>query len=295
VVFPKPVYWYKNRTGGAPLTEKDPKYGTVYHTSNPHELMEVVRREGGYVYQAHPRTKGSMGFPDQIRDSEQFMDPRYFGTGWKAMNTDLSLPHLSARGFKMLDDMNNWGQPKFSLGEVDTYKKFPEYDLYGDFNVNYVKLDNLPGFDDWSAINRALRAGEFFVTTGEILIRHWSVQGRGRQRCGRRGDVARRRRCAARHLPADDLSRSHRRHPGRLRAWRRGQDKKGHSESAPTWSSCLIRPASSAESFGGQKRIKFCRRLPTGALCWPLRSPFSANTPEWPLPCVRRKGCQLIN
>ena len=69
-----------------------------------------------------------------------------------------------------LDDMNNWGDPKYMVGEVDTYKKYPDYDLYGDFNVNYVKLDRVPGFADWSAVNRALRAGEFFVSTGEVLI-----------------------------------------------------------------------------------------------------------------------------
>jgi len=48
--------------------------------------------------------------------------------------------------------------------------------------VNYVKLDRVPGFEDWSAVNRALRAGEFFVTTGEVLIPHWSVDGRGNKR-----------------------------------------------------------------------------------------------------------------
>jgi hypothetical protein len=65
------------------------------------------------------------------------------------------------------------------VGEVDTYKKFRDYDLYGDFNVNYVRLDQVPDFADWSAINKALQAGEFFVTTGEILIRNWSITGQG--------------------------------------------------------------------------------------------------------------------
>src|SRR4051794_5195706 len=68
------------------------------------------------------------------------------------------------------------------VGEVDTYKKFPEYDLYGDFNVNYVKLDRVPDFKDWTRINRVLRNGEFFVTTGEVLIRNWSVQGQAANR-----------------------------------------------------------------------------------------------------------------
>src|SRR5262249_27869051 len=59
---------------------------------------------------------------------------------------------------------------------------FPDYDLYGDFNVNYVKLDQVPDFSDWSPINRALRAGEFFVTTGEILIKTCSLDGEGATR-----------------------------------------------------------------------------------------------------------------
>ncbi len=60
---------------------------------------------------------------------------------------DLSQRRLGeVRCFGTLDDMNNWGGPKFMVGEVDTYKKFPDYDLYGDFNVNYVKLDRVPGF-----------------------------------------------------------------------------------------------------------------------------------------------------
>ena len=100
---------------------------------------------------------------------------------------DLSQKRLGeVRCFGTLDDMNNWGEPKYMVGEVDTYKKFPDYDLYGDFNVNYVKLDRVPGFADWSPVLRALRAGRFFVTTGEVLIPSWSVEGRG-QRAGGRG------------------------------------------------------------------------------------------------------------
>ena len=57
----------------------------------------MVRREGGYMYQTHPRTKGSTGFPDQIRETEHFRDARYLGAGWKAMPSDLSSPRLGER------------------------------------------------------------------------------------------------------------------------------------------------------------------------------------------------------
>ena len=106
---------------------------------------------------------------------------------------DLSQKRLGeVRCFGTLDDMNNWGDPKYMVGEVDTYKKFPDYDLYGDFNVNYVKLDRVPGFDDWSPVCRALRSGDFFVTTGEVLIPTGaSREGDGADgRCRRGVDVS---------------------------------------------------------------------------------------------------------
>jgi hypothetical protein len=75
--------------------------------------------------------------------------------------------------------MNNWGGPdqaKMAPGEVDVFKVEPEYELYGHMNVNYLKLDRVPRFaKGWQPVLDALRAGNFFVTTGEILIPEWSV------------------------------------------------------------------------------------------------------------------------
>ena len=79
--------------------------------------------------------------------------------------------------------MNNWGGPKYLFAEGDTYQKFPDDDTYGQLQVNYVKLAKLPGFDDdWSPILKAMRAGEYFVTSGEILIPKYSVEGTGAKR-----------------------------------------------------------------------------------------------------------------
>jgi hypothetical protein len=47
-------------------------------------------------------------------------------------------------------------------------------------NVNYLKLDRVPKFDeDWTPILDALRNGRFFVTTGEVLLRSFTVGGKG--------------------------------------------------------------------------------------------------------------------
>jgi hypothetical protein len=54
---------------------------------------------------------------------------------------------------------------------VDVFKVEPDYELYGHMNVNYLKLDRIPRFaDGWQPVLDALRGGEFFVTTGEVLI-----------------------------------------------------------------------------------------------------------------------------
>ncbi len=183
ILFPKPVYWTMVRGQGHRLVEDDPKYGKVNHVGSAADLFEVMKREGALVWTTHPRTKGSTGYPDKFKDTDYFRSDRWLGSAFKALPMDLSQKRLGeVRCFGTLDDMNNWGDPKYMVGEVDTYKKYPDYDLYGDFNVNYVKLDRVPMFEDWSPICKSLRAGEFFVTTGEVLIPRWGVEGDGRER-----------------------------------------------------------------------------------------------------------------
>jgi hypothetical protein len=178
ILFPKPVYWTHVRDQALPFTEEHPKYGTLYRTASAAEVMQMVRQTNALVWQTHPRTKGSTFYPDRIKDKDYYVDDHWLGATFKAMPVDLSQQRLcEVRCFGTLDDMNNWGQRKFSLGEVDTYKKGPGDDLYGPFNVNYLKLAAVPSVSDWSEVNRVLRAGDFFVTTGEILIRTFTVNG----------------------------------------------------------------------------------------------------------------------
>jgi hypothetical protein len=177
VSFPKPVYWYMSRQASEPFTSPDPKYGTVYRTGNADELWDMVKRENGVVYQTHPRTKGSTGYPDKIREATYFRDPRYLGTGWKAMPSDLSSPRLGERAFKTLDDMNNWGLKKRMLGEVDVFQIQDTDELYAHMNVNYVKLPELPNFDNYGRLLEAVARGDYFISTGEILLPSLSVRG----------------------------------------------------------------------------------------------------------------------
>jgi hypothetical protein len=170
LAFPKPVYWRMSRKAGQEFRESDPRYGTVYNVADAKELLDLVRAEDAFVYTTHPRTKGSMGYPDQIRDSAFFQDPRWFGAGWKALPSDLSAPQLGDRAFKLLDDMSNWGLAKKLMGEVDVFQIDSTHELYAHMNVNYINLPSLPAFDDYNKLLGALQRGDFFTTTGEVLL-----------------------------------------------------------------------------------------------------------------------------
>ena len=184
IVFPKPVYWTKVRAEGQALFEEHPQFGTVYHTGSAADMLEMLEREKGLVWQAHPRTKGSTFYPDAIRDTPHFNSDRYLGVAFKNFPVNMSERRLCpVRCFDTLDDINNWAGPKYLVAEGDTYTKFPEDEIYGESSVNYIKVDSLPSFDgDWSPIFDAMRAGEFFVTTGEVLIPNAGVSGEGKQR-----------------------------------------------------------------------------------------------------------------
>ncbi len=176
VIFPKPVYWWMGRPAGGKFAIDHPKYGRVYSTADEKEMLDLVRREGGYMYQTHARTKGSTGYPDKIRETEHFLDERYLGAGWKAMPADHSSPRLGERVFTLLDDMNNWGLPKKVFGEVDVFQFDHTHELWGHMNVNYIKLDHLPDFENYDKVLEPLANGDFFTTTGEVLLPRVSIQ-----------------------------------------------------------------------------------------------------------------------
>jgi len=190
ILFPKTVYWSKVRQAGQPFTEPDPVHGSVYHTGSADDVQKMLDAEGAYWYHAHPRTKGTTGYPDLIFDKAWTKNDRYLGVAFKpGMGMDLSETRLCEwRCFDVTDTMNNLYagsglRPKYLIADIDTYQKSPEDDLYPNFPVNYLKLDKVPGpDDDWSPVLNALRSGNFFVTTGEILIKTYSIEGKGDRR-----------------------------------------------------------------------------------------------------------------
>jgi len=85
--------------------------------------------------------------------------------------------------------MNNWvadlpTPPKFIQAITETYEQGPGDDVYANSPVNYVKLDALPlaSSGDWSSIIDAMKRGDYFWTSGEVLISGYAVQGAGAKR-----------------------------------------------------------------------------------------------------------------
>lgn len=178
-LFPKPVYWLLHPKESDPFVREVDGLGKVYAVHNAAEVQKLMEAEGGLMWTAHPRTKSSFGFPDKYKNEPFFQSDRYLGAAWKNLPADLSQPRLGVRALDLLSDMANWGQPKYMLGEVDVFKVQPDHELYGHMNINYLKFDKLPKFDDgWQPVLDALRGGKFFVTTGEVLIPTFTVSGK---------------------------------------------------------------------------------------------------------------------
>ncbi len=192
-LFPKPVYYTHAplRRAGAtaaapeqPYMENIAPYGKVYHTSSPETEMRLLQDERALMWQTHPRTKSSDGYPDAVKDKPHFLSDRFAGASFQSLPVDQSQKRLcEARCLDLLDDMNNWAGAKYLIAEGDTYTKYPDDETYPQLDVNYIKLDHLPKFSDgWMPVLDTLRAGNFFVTSGEVLLHDYAIEGTGTSR-----------------------------------------------------------------------------------------------------------------
>jgi hypothetical protein len=183
-ILPRPVYWSQTRDAGHQFMENDPVYGKVYHVASPADELNLLKQEQGLMWQAHPRTKGSAGYPDAVREQPHFLSDRFLGGSYQSLPVDQSEKRLcEKRCLGLMDEMNNWAGPKYLIAEGDTYMKYPDDETFPQLVVNYVKLDRVPKFDeDWSPILHAMRAGDFYISSGEVLLRNWNVEGVGAHR-----------------------------------------------------------------------------------------------------------------
>ncbi len=176
--FPKPVYWVMERNDEVPFLLNDPIYGKVYHVGSSEEMLKLLEVENGLAWTAHPRIKGSIGYPDKYNSEDFYLSDRFLGAAWKPMPADLSYDRLGIRVLDLFDDMNNWGQPKRVIAEADLFTVTQENEMWANMNTNYLMIDEIPKFSDgWPEVLEAMEKGRFFSTTGEVLIPEFSVNG----------------------------------------------------------------------------------------------------------------------
>ena len=191
----KPVFWLPTRAAGQPLVQQDSKYGKVYNLGTAADMIEMTKLENALIYMPHPRSKGSTGFPDAIKDKSHFQNDNFRGLGYRwGMGIDASETRLCEyRCLALWDEMSNWmvdrstplkyfqaiSEARSDIGQ----RGRPSYDdNYGMSPVNYLKIDRLPTVDDMSPIINAMKRGDYFVTSGEVLISSYTVEGTGDQR-----------------------------------------------------------------------------------------------------------------
>lgn len=177
ILLPRPTYYFLRRNAAQPFQDRVGPAGKAYRVGCAEDMLKMIQLEHGAAWQTHPRTKGSAGFPDATKNEPFSKDPAWLGAGFKAMPSDNSSPRLGERALNLLDDMSNWGDRKLLIGEVDVFKLRHTDELYAHMNINYVKLDRVPEHPDWSSLVDALKGGDLFVTTGEVLIREFRING----------------------------------------------------------------------------------------------------------------------
>jgi hypothetical protein len=189
ILISHPFYWVSGRKPGQPLVENNPKFGKVYHIGSPKDLTDMMHVEDAFIMMPHPDTKGSAGYPQAFKDEPFFSDPNYRGLGFRwGMGIDLSEKRLSDyRVMPLFDAMNNWvadkpTPPKYLDAITETYEQGPGDDFYANNPVSYVKTEGTPGIDNWKPIVDAMMKGNYFVTSGEVLIPNYSVEGTGNKR-----------------------------------------------------------------------------------------------------------------
>jgi hypothetical protein len=189
ILISHPIYWTNGRKEGQPFVEDNPKYGKVYHIGSPDDVIKMAHAEDAFLMMPHPDTKGSAGYPGASHNESFFTDDRYRGIGFRwAMDLDRSEKRLSDyRCMPLFDEMNNWvadlpTAPKYMDAITETYEQGPGDDFYANNPVTYIKTEGTPSIDNWKPIVDAMMKGNFFVTSGEVLIPNYSVSGDGEKK-----------------------------------------------------------------------------------------------------------------
>ncbi len=154
-------------------------YPIVYQVGDSARMEQLLEEEGGLAWVSHPRIKGSRTTPDSFVNTSFYQSDSFLAGDWKSLPSDLSKDRLGFRGFQLMDDTAQWGYRKSMMGACDTFALNLTHEIYAHMNVNYLQLPAFPSKTNWSSVVDCLREGQFFTTTGEILIHSWAATTTG--------------------------------------------------------------------------------------------------------------------
>jgi hypothetical protein len=180
-IFPRPIYftgWHEGTARAYRATNVISggiSYPLVYQINGAQQMYQLLKDEGGAAWTAHPRIKDSQQTPDALIDNDYYRDTTFLAGDWKAMPADLSKDRLGFRSFQLMDETAQWGYRKSMLGEVDTFDLDSTHEIYANLSINYLQLSSFPSSTNWSTVVNCIRNGQFFTTTGELLIHSWSA------------------------------------------------------------------------------------------------------------------------
>ena len=97
-LLPHPVFiWTHVQKAGQTFSENEREYGHVYHVNSGADELSLLQKEHGLMWQTHPRTKGSAGYPDAVRNSEHFNSDYFLGGSYQSLPVDQSEARLCER------------------------------------------------------------------------------------------------------------------------------------------------------------------------------------------------------
>ncbi len=131
----------------------DPTYGKVYHMGNAKDMQALLDAEGGYWYHAHPRTKGTAGYPDVIFNEAFAKNDQYLGVAFKTGMGKTVGSRVRMAVFRRDRHDEQHDREYGSAAEVHHRRhrlvsKGPGRRYVSNFPVNYLKIDRAPGPDD---------------------------------------------------------------------------------------------------------------------------------------------------
>src|SRR5690348_5824834 len=106
------------------------------------------------------------------------------------MPSDLSSPRLGERAFKTIDDINNLGLHKVTIGEAYVFQVSKRADRSASTSRNYGQMGRPPNLHACKTPRDPVTQAKSFISSGEVLTPHTSSDAGTGDACHRQAEPA---------------------------------------------------------------------------------------------------------